>query len=134
MSNRFSAGLSAGLILAVVAISLHTPKPKHLNVPNEANTAPPTFAAVVGQTTVAGTKSGSAVFSEPMSGASYKRVSIYLSNLVGTASFAYPVAFTHVPGCIATTLACSLITNGPSTTTLTVAGTGNTGFLLLEGY
>jgi hypothetical protein len=90
------------------------------------------------QTTVNGSTSGSAIFSQPESGTSYKRIVIYLNALVGTAAFTYPAAFTHSPNVsFGTQTSPTPLTNANisaiSATAITVTGTG-TGFIILEGF
>ena len=86
------------------------------------------------QTTVGGSTSGNAVFSEPEQGSSYKKVVIYCNVLNGTASYTFPTAFINVPVVMTTTgLATSLVTT-LTTTGITVTGSTSTGFLFVEGY
>jgi hypothetical protein len=96
------------------------------------------FFANSTQTTVNGSTSGSAIFSQPESGSAYKRIVIYLSTLVGTAAFVYPAAFTHSPNVsFGTQTSPTPLTNANisaiSATGITVTGTG-TGFIILEGF
>ena len=86
------------------------------------------------ETTVSGSVSGSAYYSQPHQGATYKKVVIRLAALNGTASYTFPTAFLYTPSVVTTNgLATSLVTT-LNTTTAIVTGATSTGFLLLEGY
>lgn len=93
-----------------------------------------TINSNISQTTVSGSTSGSAVFSEPFQGSAYKKVMIYCNALVGTASFTFPTAFSHTPVVLTTSGLSSAIATSVSTTAVTVTGTTTTGFLILEGF
>jgi hypothetical protein len=95
-----------------------------------ANTFNPTSA----QTTVNGSISGTAVFSQPMQGSSLKRVLAYLNALNGTASYTFPTAFTNQPSVIATNDVVATVVTARSTTAVTLTGATTTGFLELVGY
>jgi hypothetical protein len=92
------------------------------------------FSNSGGQSSVSGSTSGAVTFSEPFQGTVYKKVIIYLSSLVGTASYTFPTAFTNTPAIITTNGPTSAIVTSLSTTAVTVTGTSTTGFIFLEGY
>jgi hypothetical protein len=90
------------------------------------------------QTTVSGSTSGSAIFSQPESGTAYKRIVIYLNALSGTASYTFPVAFSHAPNVNAGQqsgfLVVATVVTALSVTAVTVTGAPSTGFIILEGF
>ena len=87
-----------------------------------------------GQTSVSGSTSGTAIFSEPFEGTYYKKVIIYLEALVGTASYTFPTAFTHAPDYLVMTGAAGASPSSLSASAVTVTGTGQTGVIILEGF
>lgn len=86
------------------------------------------------QTSVGGSTSGTALFSQPERGTSYKKVIIYLSALVGTASYTFPSPFIHTPVVLTTNSLASSIVTTLSMTTVTVTGVTTTGILIIEGF
>ena len=86
------------------------------------------------QTTVSASTSGSAIFSEPEQGTSYKKCIIYLNAALGTASYTFPTAFVNTPVVSTTSGLASSIVTTLTTTTVIVTGTTSTGFLIIEGY
>ncbi len=85
------------------------------------------------QETNPGSTSGDATFTMPFQGGSYKKVIIYLNNLVGTSTYIFPTAFAITPVILTTNGLAAAIATSISTTGVTVTGTTTTGILILEG-
>lgn len=86
------------------------------------------------RTTVAGSTSGSAIFTEPVGGGSLRCVVIQLVSLVGTATYSFPTAFTYAPVTLTTSGPASSVVTSISTGSVTVTGATTSGTIILEGY
>jgi hypothetical protein len=88
----------------------------------------------INQQTANGSSSGSAVFSQPAQGSTYKKAIIYLNALNGTASYTFPTPFTHTPTVGSTNGLATTKVTSLSTSSVTVTGSTDTGILYIEGY
>lgn len=86
------------------------------------------------QTTVSGSVSGGAVFSQPFLSTAYKKIAIYCNNLTGAASYTFPTSFTFTPAIMSTNGPAAAIVTSISSTLVTVTGAATSGFIFLEGY
>jgi hypothetical protein len=86
------------------------------------------------QTTVSGSTSGTAIFSEPENGGSYKKVVVYCNTLVGAATYTFPTSFTNAPVVLTTSGPGASVVTTLSTTAMTVTGSSTTGPIIIEGY
>lgn len=87
------------------------------------------------QTTLNGALLGTAIFSQPFQGLTYKKVIIYCNSLTGaTASYTFPTAFVFVPAILVTNGLATTVVTTLSTSGVIVTGNGSIGFIILEGY
>jgi hypothetical protein len=86
------------------------------------------------QTLVNGSVSGTALFTQPEQGASYKKVIIYLDALDGTADYTFPTAYTFTPVVLITSGLSGALVTTLDTLHVEVTGSGDTGFLIIEGF
>lgn len=86
------------------------------------------------QTTVNGSTSGTAKFTEPFQGATYKRVLVYCAALLGTAAYTFPTAFTNTPVVITTSGPAASVVTSLSSSGMTITGATTTGVIIIEGY
>jgi len=86
------------------------------------------------QTSVGGSTSGTANYSQPFSGTAYKKVIVYCAALLGTASYTFPVAFTQTPAIVTTNGPAAGVVTALTTTSITITGATTTGFVIIEGY
>jgi hypothetical protein len=138
---RTGGGSSQGLIYTLTArdaVSGSGFMVYDTGLPADSST-PPTNTASTGcmannvtQNTVSCSTSGSVVFSQPEQGGSYKKVIAYENACNGTATWAFPTAFSHTPQVLSQSLAATA--TSVSTTSITITGATSTGFLDLDGY
>lgn len=88
----------------------------------------------VSQSVIASSTSGSVTASQPLQGTSWKKVIIYCTAALGTASYTFPTAFINTPAVITTNGPAASVVTGLSTTSVTITGATTTGFIFIEGY
>lgn len=83
---------------------------------------------------VVGSVSGSVDFAQPFKSPAYKRVTVYMKVLVGTARYTFPVPFLHVPQILCDSAPRIATVTLLSATAVTIVGAGQTGFIELNGF
>jgi hypothetical protein len=94
----------------------------------------PAFSSSAPQTTVNCSTSGTAIFAQTQTGSSEKKVLVYLAACSGTASYTFPVPFTHSPSVFGSDDVAASIVTAKSTTAVTVTGAPSTGALVLDSF
>lgn len=86
------------------------------------------------QTVINGSTSGTLSYSQPFIGAFYKKLVLYCSSLIGTATFSFLSPFVDVPAVIVSNQVATSVVTSISATAVTITGSTTTGFIILEGY
>lgn len=85
-------------------------------------------------TSVSGSTSGTALFKMPQQGTAWKVVIVYLNALLGTASYTFPAAFTNTPMIVSSNGLSTTKVTTLSTSTMTITGTTDTGYIMIAGF
>ncbi len=101
--------------------------------PNGGAITAPKFNPAPTETSVTGSTSGTALFSQPQQGAGAKEVIVYCAALLGTASYTFPAPFRQTPAIVATNGLAAAKVTALSATAMTITGTTDTGFIVLKG-
>ena len=92
------------------------------------------FNSTATQTTLSGSSSGTAIFSQPLQGSSLKKVIIYCNALNGaTTTYTIPVSFTYTPVIVLTNGLPGSIVTTLTTSTIVVTGVTSSGIIIIEG-
>ena len=86
------------------------------------------------QPSSAGGTSGALVGVQPFSGPSLNLVILYCEALTGAATYVFPTAFTFTPVVLQTDGLPTSDVTAISTTSVTVTGSGSTGFIVIMGF